>query len=263
MIRKRCSVLPLEYSDSEDDDTNDVEVNDDTWSTNDESIILESFEGSPGIKIMPTSPESVIGSVNVFIGNDFFEYLVRESNRYHYQVVDKYKIISKTRKWTDITVPEMKKFLGLIVLMRQVKEDVLYDYWSTDASIETRFFLQVMSRNRFLQIMKSWYFCNNEDIPLNSHRLAKVQLVFDYLKNKFNEVYKPCQQLSLAECIIPWRGRLSIKTYNPAKITKCGILLRVLCEAPTEYICNFHVYAADGKKLEDTVLTVIEPYKNM
>ncbi|KAI4483932.1 hypothetical protein M0802_013192 [Mischocyttarus mexicanus] len=139
--------------------------------------------------------------------------------------------------------------------MGQVKKYVFYDYWSTDRSIETPFFSQVMSRNRFMQIMQSWHFCNNDNIPHNAHKLAKIQPVIDYLQRKFNDVYKPDQQLSLDECIIPWRGRLSIKTYNLAKITKYGILLRILCEAVTGYICNFHVYAADGKKLEDMVLT--------
>ncbi|XP_046145451.1 piggyBac transposable element-derived protein 4-like [Osmia bicornis bicornis] len=264
MIRKRRSVLPLIYSDSEDDDiNNNVEDSSGTSSTNDKTIILEPFEGSPGVKIMPSSPESVMDIVNLFIGNDLIEHLVRESNRYHYQVIEKYRIISKTKKWTDITVSGMKKFLGLIVLMGQVKKDVLYDYWFTDRTIETPFFSKVMSRNRFLQIMQSWHLCNNDNISPNSHRLAKVQPVVDYLKQKFNDVYKPDQQLSLDECIIPWRGRLSIKTYNPAKITKYGILVRVLSEARTGYVSNFCVYAAEGKKLEETVLSVIEPYKNM
>ncbi|XP_017762744.1 PREDICTED: piggyBac transposable element-derived protein 4-like [Eufriesea mexicana] len=269
IIQKQDSALPLIYSDSEDDEISNIEddannvEDDDIWSTNDEAVILEPFEGSPGIKIMPSSQENVMDSVNLFLGIDFFEHLVRESNRYHYQVMEKYKTPSRTKKWTDITVPEMKKFLGLIVLMSQVKKDALYDYWSTDRSIETPFFSQVMSRNRFVQIMQSWHFCNNDNIPHNAHRLAKIQPVIHYLQRKFNDVYKPSQQLSLDECIIPWRGRLSIKTYNPAKITKYGILVRVLCEAVTGYVCNFHVYAADGEKLEDTVLTVIEPYKNM
>jgi len=98
MIRKRRSVLPLRYSDSEDDDINTVEDNDGTWSTNDKAIMLEPFEGSTGVKIMPSSPESLMDMVNLFIGNDFFEHLVRESNRYHYQVMERYRIISKTKK---------------------------------------------------------------------------------------------------------------------------------------------------------------------
>lgn len=96
----------------------------------------------------------------------------------------------------------MKKSLGLAVLMRQVKMNALYDYWSTDPSMETPFFSQVISRNRFLQITQSWHFCNNESIPLNSNKLVKVQPVIDYFRKKFNEVFKPCQQLYLDECMI-------------------------------------------------------------
>ena len=52
--------MQLEYSDSEDDNPNDVEVNDDTRLTYDKPRILEPFEGSPGIKIMPISPKNII-----------------------------------------------------------------------------------------------------------------------------------------------------------------------------------------------------------
>lgn len=50
MIRKRRSVLPLRYSDSEDDDINTVEDNNGTWSTNDKTTMLEPFEDSPRCK---------------------------------------------------------------------------------------------------------------------------------------------------------------------------------------------------------------------
>ena len=103
-IRKPRKLLPLLSSDSESDNDDTAEVNIDTWSRNDKSIILESFEGSPGIKILPKSEESVMDIVNLFIGDEFLEYLVKESNRYHYQVINKYKNISKTKKWMDITL---------------------------------------------------------------------------------------------------------------------------------------------------------------
>ncbi|XP_035220096.1 uncharacterized protein LOC118193166, partial [Stegodyphus dumicola] len=118
-IRKRC-LVPLIYSDSEDEDmNNNVEDNNDTWSTNDNSIILEPFEGSSGVKIVPSSSESVMDIVNLFIVSDLIEHFVRQSNRYHYQIVGKYRITSKTKKWKDVTVTEMNKFLGLIILMGQ------------------------------------------------------------------------------------------------------------------------------------------------
>jgi hypothetical protein len=71
------------------------------------------------------------------------------------------------------------------------------------------------------------------------------------------------QETSLDETIIPWRGRLSFKTYNPAKIIKYGILVRMVCESKTGYICNFEIYSGKGRKLEETILSILEPYKNM
>jgi hypothetical protein len=58
--------------------------------------------------------------------------------------------------------------------------------------------------------------------------------------------------------MIPWRGRLRIRTYNPGKLIKYGILVRMVSEATTGYICNMEIYAAEGKKLEDTIFSVLE-----
>lgn len=60
---------------------------------------------------------------------------------------------------------------------------------------------------------------------------------------KYINHFNNCLWLS----VISWRGRISIKKYNPAKMTKYGILVNVLCEALTEYVFNFHVYASKGK----------------
>ena len=75
---------------------------------------------------MPSSSESVMDIMNLFIGSDLIEHFVRESNRYHYQILEKYRITLKMKKWKDVAVTEMKKFLGLVILMGQVKKDLLY-----------------------------------------------------------------------------------------------------------------------------------------
>jgi len=57
--------------------------------------------------------------------------------------------------------------------------------------------------------------------------------------------------------MIPWWGHLKFRTYNPGKITKYGVLVRMVCEALSGYICNMEIYSAEGKKL-DTVLSLLD-----
>lgn len=114
-----------------------------------------------------------------------------------------FKISPKTIKWRDITIPKMKKFLGLIIFMGQVRKDARDDYWSTDVFTSTPFFSKSMSRDRFRQIWKAWHFNNNEDISDDSDRLFKVRPILNYFVEKFNNIYKPKQQVSLDEGIVP------------------------------------------------------------
>ena len=47
------------------------------------------------------------------------------------------------------------------------------------------------------------------------------------------------------------------RTYDPGKITKYGVLVRMVCETVSGYICNMEIYTTEGKKLEDTVLSLL------
>jgi len=58
--------------------------------------------------------------------------------------------------------------------------------------------------------------------------------------------------------MIPWWGHLKFRTFNPRKITKYGVLVRMVCEAVWGYIRNMEIYSAEGKKLEDTVLSLFD-----
>lgn len=234
----------------------------DGWSINDNPPVLEDFLGIPGITLN-NPPKTQMDVLKLFIDDDFFKFLVIESNRYYYQNIDRLKSQTKGIKWKDITIPEMKKFVGLIIFMGLVRKDRRNEYWTTDPVLETPFFGKTMSRDRFNQIWRAWHFNNNEDITDPSDRLEKVRPIINHFVEKFKNIYKPKQQVSLDEGIIPWRGRLFFRVYNAGKIIKYGILVRILSESDTGYICNFEIYAAQGLRLIETIQTVVSPYTDV
>ncbi|TEA33110.1 hypothetical protein DBR06_SOUSAS18610024, partial [Sousa chinensis] len=158
-----------------------------------------------------------------------------------------------------VTNSDMKKFLGLIILMGQIKSH-WKEYWSTDPLLETPIFPKIMTRRRFKQIMTFLHFNDNSETPLPADRISKVKPLLDYFLPKFQLIYIPKQELSLEEAKIKWRGRLRFKTYNPGKLTRYGILVRVLSKSETGYIRNLEIYTGEGKKLQETILSVLQPY---
>jgi len=155
----------------------------------------------------------------------------------------------------------MKKFVSGIILIGQVKKDTIRDNWSTNPLIETPAFGKLMSRNRWEQI---WNFCHFSDkllVQNTDNKIYKVRPVLKILTQRFQSVYKPAQELFMDYALIPWRGLLRIRIYNLGKLIKYGILVRMVSEATTGYICNKEIYAAEGKKLEATIFCpVTEPW---
>ena len=233
-------------------------ITSDVWCKMDKKPSNEPFLGTTGLNIVIDNPESVPEVVSSVIGDDLILLLTEQSNLYHSQNAEKWKVSPKTLKWSNITPEEMRKFLGLIILMGQVRKDNIRDYWSTDPTISTPIFPRTMSRNRFESIWQAWHFSDNSQQTQDSGRLFKIWPVYEYFAHKFRSVYSPKQELSLDESMIPWRGRLKFRTYNPGKITKYGVLVRMVCEAVSGYVYNMEIYSAEGKKLEDTVLSLLD-----
>lgn len=115
-LRSGPRVMRVE-SDSEGDTVID-------WNDNDPPRQNEPFEGLAGVKFDTTNmrPE---GFAEKFIGDDLFRFIVDETNRYYYQNSYKYKVDKKSKKWVDVTVPEIKKWFGLLVIMGIVKKGAL------------------------------------------------------------------------------------------------------------------------------------------
>lgn len=249
---KRQKINVLE-SDSESDF-------EDEWIESDITPILKDYSNISGVSVELSDTPSISEVTDLLFDNDFFNLLVIQTNLYHCQMKELYKNSAKTLSWAEVTTSEMKKFLGLVILMGQTKKSHWRDYWSRDPLVEAPIFPKTMSRKRFEQILTFFHLNDNTQNTNSGDRLYKIRPLLDYIIPKFQSLYTPKQQLSLDEAMIPWRGRISFRTYNPAKITKYGILVRILCESESGYICNFEVYTGEGKKLQETILSVLKPY---
>jgi len=115
------------------------------------------------------------------------------------------------------------------------------------------FFPQAVSRNLLESIWQAWHFSVNSQQTQDSGWLFKVWPVYEYFLQKFRSVYSPKQELSLDEAMIPRQGCLKFRTCNPRKITKYGVVERLVYEAVSGYICNMDIYTAEEKKLEDII----------
>ena len=61
-----------------------------------------------------------------------WQLIITETNRY--AVKCKQNLSDHSRAWTPVTIPEMKAFIGTLILMGIVKSPQLDLYWSTDFS---------------------------------------------------------------------------------------------------------------------------------
>jgi len=161
------------------------------WCKTDKKPSNEPFLGTTSLNIVIDNPESFVEVMNSVTGDDFILLLTEQSNIYHSQNAEKWKVLPQTLKWSSITPEEMRKFLGLIILMGQVRKENIRDYWSTDPTISTPTFRHTMSTNRFESIWQAWNFSDNRQQTRDSGQLFLIWPVYEYFVQKFRSLYSP------------------------------------------------------------------------
>ncbi|XP_064082931.1 uncharacterized protein LOC135198942 [Macrobrachium nipponense] len=79
-----------------------------------------------------------------------------------------------------------------------------------------------MSRDSFLAFDRYFNAFNRRAIPQNNpNRLILVHPVLEYIRERCQSLVVPGKNLSLDEGMMPYKGHLRIKVYNPKKPKKC------------------------------------------
>ncbi|GBM27666.1 PiggyBac transposable element-derived protein 4 [Araneus ventricosus] len=232
-----------------DDNANDLSASD--WQTDIKELPSLEFSANSGIYINSSEPvEKEIDFFNLFFTN---EIIVDETNKFSKLIFEKSKTEPSSSKSqepkciAEVTGNEMRVFMSLIILMSIIKKPTIKMYFSSNPILSIPFFSSVMSRNRFLEILKCLHFTSKPD----AKKLEKVNLVLEKLIKNFRALYIPEREISVDESFFPWKGRLGFRQYIPSKRSRYGIKIYKLCDSNSGYIWNCLVYTGKDTELTE------------
>jgi hypothetical protein len=96
---------------------------------------------------------------------------------------------------------------------------------------------------RFEQILRAVHFVNLNDPNLNkTDRFHKLGIILPQILTNFRRVVAPGEFLTLDEQLMPYKGKLSIKQYNPKKRGRFGVKSFILMDCEHRYVLDILPY---------------------
>lgn len=148
--------------------------------------------------------------------------LVVETNRYAMSLLtSNISPHSRLKKWEEVTIDEIKTFLGILLWMGLSPQPTLASYWTKDTLYASNIpdFVKI---KRFELILRNFHCCNNNMCPPGD-RLYKIKELLDMLMAKYKFACSPKESMCIDESIVPFVGRLSFKQYIQNKRHRYGI----------------------------------------
>ena len=150
-----------------------------------------------------------------YFDKEMLERIVFQTNLYVQQ---------KQRRVSPVTKPEMLGFLGINLIMGYHKLPSWYHYWSTDQDLSVPLVASTMPRNRFQQILSNLHVNDNAMMPDdNKDKLYKLRPLISKLNENYVKLYNVSKTMSIDESMILFKGRSSLKQYNPKKTHQKGL----------------------------------------
>jgi len=180
-----------------------------------------------------------------FVDHNIRENVLFQTNLYSNQ---------KGRNVKAFTEAELLTFLGINIVMGYNELPALRHYWSDAEDLHVHVIAKAMTRDRFKSFLSNLHVNDTDAMPADcADKLYKLRPFIDSLNNRFSALWYPSQIQSIDESMVAFKGRHSIKQYNPMKPIKRGFKIWVRGEM-SGYVNQFEVY--QGKKTNANELTV-------
>lgn len=146
--------------------------------------------------------------------------------------------------WRDVDWTDIEAYIGLLLLagVYRSNNEALSSLW--EAETGRAIFRAVMSLRRFRTLSKVIRFDDRATRPARreSDKLAPIRDVWNLWVERLPLMFNPGQDITVDECLVPFRGRCPFKQYMPSKPAKYGIKIWAACDARTSYAWNMQVY---------------------
>ena len=173
-------------------------------------------------------------------------------------------------RWKDITVTELKKLIGVLLLIGVYKsnnENVSQLWCLTDGR---PIFNKIMSRNRFQEVIRVMRFDDAEArrTRRSPDKLLPIRKIFEMWNETLVDAFVPGPNATVDEQLLTFRGRCSFRQYIPSKPGKYGIKVWAICDSSTSYALKMDIYK--GKEPNEpqnsnlgckVVMNLAEPFK--
>lgn len=157
---------------------------------------------------------------------------------------------TQNNKTLNLTKEELLAFIGINFLMAYHRLPSWKQYWNTSQDLGLPIVANCMPRNRFEEILRYLHCNDNSLLPQdNTDKIYKVRPLSDTLNRRFKECYSTTRRVSVDESMILFKGRSSLKQYNPLKPIKRGYKLWCIADQ-NAYISKFDVYQGKNEQLE-------------
>ncbi|XP_037095179.1 piggyBac transposable element-derived protein 3-like [Syngnathus acus] len=191
-------------------------------------------------------PTIVVGKSAVqkldFFLSDVYPHLVRETIKY----------AAVTDSNFQLTIGELKRVVGILLLSGYHQLPSRRHYWNTDEDLHCALVAGAMSRNRFEEIIRYIHCADNAHLN-RSDRMTKLRPMMDLLNARFGEAYPMDCNLDLDVAMIEYFGRHGCKQAIRNKPVRFGFKAWCLNSGTNGFLLHFDIYqgaSVDASEVE-------------
>lgn len=167
------------------------------WTQKESSALLQGYTKEAGPRIPVDSSHTALELFCRFFTDGVWGLLVTETNRYA-AFVRSQSTSTNPRPWYDVTVEEMKAFIGVLMIMGISKLPTIAMYWSTSHPFFTPGLCSIMPKTRFEQILRFLHL-NDNSLQVSHGQpgydpLFKVRPLLDLISPQFESEYTTHQE---------------------------------------------------------------------